>query len=74
MDRYERGDLAAKLYTEDRLIIREIVEQLGVSRTTIWRDLRDRNVAMRPPPEFYRAQRLVREAERRRAKVERRAA
>jgi predicted HTH domain antitoxin len=67
MNRYERGDLAAKLYTEGQLIIREIAERLGVSGTTIWRDLRDRNVSMRPPPEFYRIQRLARQAERRRA-------
>src|SRR3712207_1385598 len=75
--RQERGDLAAKLYTEDQtLTINDVALQLGVSRTTIWRDLRDRNVQMRPTPDQYRqqriAQQMVRRAEKRRAKIERR--
>ena len=73
MDRHERGDLAQKLYEEDGLIMREVAERLGVSKTTIHRDLRDRNVKMRPGPEFYRQQRLaqqiLRRAEKRRKKL-----
>jgi hypothetical protein len=78
MNRHDRGDLTAKLYTEDQMILREIAERLGVSKTTIWKDLKARNVEMRPDPHYYRsrrlAQQLVRRAEKRRAREERKQA
>jgi IS30 family transposase len=71
MNREERAELAEKMYTEDQMILREIAAKLGVSKTTIWKDLKRRNVEMRPGPDYYRnqrrAQQLVRRAERRRA-------
>lgn len=75
MNRQERGDIAERLYTEEQLTCRQIAERLGCSRSTIHRDLRDRNVKMRPGPEWYRnqriAQQMIRRAERRRKKLER---
>jgi transposase len=78
MNREERQKEAERLYTEEGLIIREVAERLGVSKTTIWKDLKARNVEMRPDPHYYRNQRLamqmVKRAEKQRRKEERKAA
>jgi uncharacterized protein YjcR len=76
-ERERLTDQAEALYA-DGLILRDISEQLGVSKTTIWAWLKQRGVPMRPTPADYRnrrlAQQMVRRAERRRAKEERKRA
>lgn len=79
MNRQERAAIAERMYQVDETItIRQIAEQLGVSHTTIWKDLKARQVPMRPTPEQYRqqrqAQQFLRRLEKKRQKEQRRLA
>lgn len=71
MTREERRAEAARLYTEnEQITMAEVGEQLGVSKATIYKDLKAMGVESRPGPEYYRAQRLAQQAVRRKDKQE----
>jgi uncharacterized protein YjcR len=76
-DRERLTDQAEAMYKEG-MILRDISEQLNIPKTTIWAWLKQRGVEMRPTPADYRnrrlAQQMVKRAEKRRAKEERKQA
>jgi hypothetical protein len=47
MDRNERAAEAERLYAEG-LNCQEVADRLGCAPSTVWRDLKSRNVEMRP--------------------------